>query len=73
MNLAKKVGQLLIIGFNGKSVPREIKELIHKFHIGGIILFGRNIGTPAEVLALTTELQQEARKAGYIYSLLINK
>lgn len=71
MNLEQKVGQLLIIGFNGKSVPLEIKELIHKFHIGGIILFGRNIGTPAEVLALTTELQQEARKAGYIYPLLI--
>ena len=69
--LAKKAGQLLVIGFDGKSVPSYIKELIHQYHIGGIILFARNIGTPWEVLKLTTGLQQEAKKAGYKHPLLI--
>ncbi|WP_449538168.1 beta-N-acetylhexosaminidase [Ferdinandcohnia sp. Marseille-Q9671] len=69
--LAKKVGQLLVVGFNGITVPQEIRELIHTYHIGAIILFGRNIGTPKEVLTLTTELQREAKKAGYTHPLLI--
>lgn len=71
MDLAKRVGQLLVIGFNGKSAPEEVKELIRNYHIGGIILFGRNIGTPKEVLTLTTELQHEAKVAGYTHPLLI--
>ncbi|MEK5444972.1 MULTISPECIES: beta-N-acetylhexosaminidase [unclassified Fredinandcohnia] len=69
--LAKKVGQLLVIGFNGTKVPQEIRDLIHTYHIGAIILFGRNIGAPKEVLALTTDLQREAKKAGYTHPLLI--
>ncbi|MFS0821227.1 beta-N-acetylhexosaminidase [Bacillus sp. 1P02SD] len=69
--MAKKAGQLLVIGFNGIKVPQEIRDLIHTYHIGAIILFGRNIGTPKEVLALTTDLQREAKKAGYTHPLLI--
>src|SRR5699024_12197633 len=41
-------------------------------HSIGVINFtSLNIGTPAEVLKLTTDLQKEARKAGYDYPLLI--
>ena len=71
LDLNKKVGQLLVIGFDGKKVPKKVKDLIHNYHIGGIILFSRNIGTPTDVLKLTTELQQEANNAGYEYPLLI--
>ncbi len=49
----------------------SVKELIRSYHIGGIIFFGRNIGTPKEILALTTELQREAKEAGYKHPLLI--
>ncbi|MGN7387286.1 beta-N-acetylhexosaminidase [Sporosarcina sp. SAFN-015] len=71
MNLQKKVGRLLIAGFKGITISEEIKHLIHTYHIGGIILFGRNIGTPEEILALTNSLQAEAKKAGYETPLLI--
>ncbi|MFD1735439.1 glycoside hydrolase family 3 N-terminal domain-containing protein [Bacillus salitolerans] len=71
MDLKKKIGQMMVIGFEGKTMPNSVKELIHEYHIGSIILFGRNIGTPEEVLALTSELQLEAKKAGYLYPLLI--
>ncbi|MCM3708986.1 beta-N-acetylhexosaminidase [Sporosarcina luteola] len=71
MKLQKKVGRLMIAGFKGITMSEEIKHLIHSYHIGGIILFGRNIGTPAEILALTNSLQTEARKAGYKTPLLI--
>ncbi|MDZ5473703.1 beta-N-acetylhexosaminidase [Bacillus sp. 31A1R] len=69
--LKNKVGQLMVFGFKGKTASPEIKKLIRDHHVGGIILFGRNIGTPEEVLALTTELQREAKKAGHEKPLLI--
>lgn len=69
--LRKKVGQLLVIGFKGTTASEEIKELIREHHVGGIILFGRNIGTPQEILNLTNELQKEANEAGHKQPLLI--
>ncbi|GIN40223.1 beta-N-acetylhexosaminidase [Heyndrickxia oleronia] len=71
MDLKKKVGQLMVFGFNGKEATPEIKQLIRDYHLGAIILFGRNIGTPEEVLHLTTELQREAKEAGHKHPLLI--
>lgn len=71
MTLQKKVGRLLIAGFKGITMSDEIKYLIHEYHIGGVILFGRNIGTPSEILALTRSLQEEAKSAGYTSPLLI--
>ena len=71
MTMQKKVGRLLIAGFKGITMSDEIKHLIHAYHIGGVILFGRNIGTPLEVLELTKSLQREAKKAGYKFPLLI--
>ena len=70
-NLREKVGQMMIFGFHGITASDEIKELIRNHHIGGIILFSRNIGTPEEILSLTSELQREARKAGHKKPLLI--
>ncbi|WP_462410678.1 beta-N-acetylhexosaminidase [Neobacillus sp. Marseille-QA0830] len=69
--LRKKAGQLLVIGFKGTTASEEIKELIREHHVGGIILFGRNIGTPQEILNLTNELQREAKLAGHERPLLI--
>jgi beta-N-acetylhexosaminidase len=70
-NLAKKIGELLIVGFKGKEIPLSVKELIRNYHIGGIILFSRNIGTPKQILTLTNALQKEAKEAGYKHPLLI--
>ncbi|MFS0674131.1 beta-N-acetylhexosaminidase [Ornithinibacillus sp. 179-J 7C1 HS] len=70
-SLQEKIGQLMVFGFKGKTATPEIKKLIRERHVGGIILFGRNIGTTEEVLALTTELQREAKEAGHEKPLLI--
>ncbi|WP_422122270.1 beta-N-acetylhexosaminidase [Planococcus sp. X10-3] len=72
MTLHKKAGRLMIAGFKGLTISEEIKQLIHTYHIGGVILFGRNIGTPEEILALTRSLQREAKSAGYDVPLLIS-
>ena len=65
------IGQLMVVGFKGKTAPQSIIDLIHEYQIGGIILFSHNIGTPEELLSLTSSLQLEAKKAGYEYPLLI--
>ncbi|AIF44421.1 beta-N-acetylhexosaminidase [Virgibacillus sp. SK37] len=69
--LKRQIGQMLVVGFDGKTMPKHMKEMIHEYHIGGIILFSRNIGTPSEVLQLTTALQKEAKQAGYQQPLFI--
>lgn len=69
--IEQKIGQLMVFGFKGKKATPEIKKLIREHHVGGVILFARNIGTPEEVLALTTELQREAKNAGHEKPLLI--
>lgn len=70
-NVEEMIGKRMVIGFPGKTVPDYIREMIRNYHIGGIILFGRNIGTPEEILALTTDLQSEAKKAGHEHPLPI--
>lgn len=72
MSLRQKVGQLLMIGFDGTEPSANILRMIEEEHVGGIILFVRNIGTPEEVLRLTSDLQLRAKKAGHSLPLLIS-
>ncbi|MGV3489266.1 MAG: glycoside hydrolase family 3 protein [Tuberibacillus sp.] len=65
------LGQLFVVGIKGKTVTDEVKTLIHDYRVGNFILFGRNIGNGEEVLALTSALQEEAKKAGHPSPLLI--
>jgi beta-N-acetylhexosaminidase len=60
--LRTQVGQLLMAGFTGTSLPVEIKSLAREFSLGGIIFFGRNVVEPeqiAEVAAASRELETE--------------
>jgi len=51
------VGELLISGFDGLTMPLEMREIAREFDLGGLIIFSRNVETPAQVaeLALATE------------------
>ena len=71
MTFNENIGQTLMIGFYGRTIPREVIDLIQHEHIGGIILFSRNIGNAQEVRALTHELQRIAKDGGHRYPLLI--
>lgn len=71
MDIKKAIGQLFVVGFQGKEMSKDLKRLIHDYHIGSVILFSHNIGTPEEVLALTNAIQKEAKEAGYEQPLLI--
>jgi beta-N-acetylhexosaminidase len=64
MLMSQKVGQTLMIGFEGLSVTAELRDMIEHYHIGGVILFARNIASPNQVAKLTADLQALARESG---------
>lgn len=57
LSLRQKIGQLLMAGFEGLEPDGHIERLIRQQHLGGIILFRRNIGSPVQVAALNRRLQ----------------
>jgi beta-N-acetylhexosaminidase len=61
----QKVGQLMIIGFDGTAVDAELRRMITEYHIGGVILFARNVQSPEQVARLTNELQTIALESGH--------
>lgn len=56
-SLRKKIGQLLICGFEGYKISPELEEMIVKYSIGGIILFKRNVQSVEQIKNLNLELQ----------------
>jgi beta-N-acetylhexosaminidase len=71
MSIDEQVGQLLMVGFPGKKAPPKVLELIQSGHVGGIILFSRNLGSSRQIRSLTSTLQAAARAAGHPFPLLI--
>ena len=53
----QRSGQLLLVGFEGKVAPPALLERIAAGRVGGVILFTRNLGEPAEVASLNAALQ----------------
>ena len=72
MTLRQKVGQTMMFGFHGMEPSPEITKLIRDHHVGGVIVFARNIGHPQDVLKLTVALQKIAYEAGHSHPLLIS-
>jgi beta-N-acetylhexosaminidase len=66
LTLEQALGQQFLLSFAGKKKPsREILQAIRRQHIGGIVLFrAKNMGTLAELRALTAALQKAARESG---------
>lgn len=62
----------MMFGFDGKTPNEHITEMLEKHHVGGVILFSRNVGTANEVLSLNNQLQQIAKNAGHKEPLLIS-
>lgn len=64
MSLEEKVGQMVMAGFPGYRVGTEATQLVRTHHLGGVILFGRNVQDPYQVADLTRSLQQLATGSG---------
>lgn len=60
MTPAEKVGQLVMIGIYGTAPNEDSLYMLHQYHIGGIVLFDRNIESKEQLRALTQGLQAQA-------------
>ena len=59
--LHRQIGQLVVLGFDGKAIPEEVRAIAREFDLGGVILFARNVESPEQVAAVAVEAQQLAR------------
>lgn len=66
MTLEQKIGQLMVIGFDGVTYEAGLREMVEKHQIGGVIFFARNVESPAQVARVTNELQASALKSSGI-------
>jgi beta-N-acetylhexosaminidase len=60
MTLEEKIGQLMVVGFQSSEVDGHITQMIEDYHVGGVILYDRNMVNPRQVATLTNELQDLA-------------
>lgn len=59
--LHRVVGQLALVGFEGRSVPSQLASLAREFGLGGVVLFDRNIEAPEQVAELAFDVQRLAK------------
>jgi beta-N-acetylhexosaminidase len=64
LSLAEKVGQLFMVGIEGTEVTPELAAWMATYGWGGVIIFGRNVESPAQLLYLTQGLQAAAQARG---------
>ena len=57
-------GQRLMLGFDGDRFDDRLRDIIHRFQPGGLILFKRNVAGPAALRDLSAAAQEAARSAG---------
>jgi beta-N-acetylhexosaminidase len=54
--LRHQIGRLLFVGIPGATLDAATRRTLERLHVGGVILFRRNVGDAAAVAALTAEL-----------------
>ena len=58
------VGPLVMVDFSGRCPSQRVADLIARRHLGGVVLFDKNIESTAQAASLCAELQELARRAG---------
>lgn len=71
MTIEEKVGQLIMVGFEGTQANEIIETHIRKRFVGGVVLFSRNIQSPKQTAELTNQLQRLAESTAHQIPLFI--
>ena len=58
MTLEEKIGQMLVIGIEGTELDAGALEMLRDYHVGGVILFDRNMTNKYQVTGLNANLQR---------------
>jgi beta-N-acetylhexosaminidase len=61
MSLEQKVGQLMMVGFGGRSMGPEISHLLLDHHIGSVALYSRNISNTEQLAKLVRSVRETMR------------
>ncbi len=64
MTVEELAGQLLVAGIEGKSPGEDARQAIENLHVGGIILFRRNVASGDQLAKLTNALKALNTGAG---------
>lgn len=62
MTLKEKIGQLLIVGFEGTTINEDIKKYINDYKVGGVIFFSRNIKNIDQSIKLINDIKIQNKK-----------
>jgi beta-N-acetylhexosaminidase len=71
MSLPEQVGQLLVAAVPGTTAAAGGAALVRAYHLGGVVYFGNNIASAAQVAALSNGLQRAASSQHPAVPLLI--
>jgi len=75
MRLEEKVGALFMFGFGaeggGTEVTDNLRLLIERYHVGGVIYFLRNVESARQTASLSERIQELARRSGQRLPVLI--
>ena len=66
MTTEELAGQLLVVGIEGTEPGEDARQAIEDLHVGGIILFGRNVKSASQLVALTNGLKELNNGAGNV-------
>lgn len=62
MSQTEKLGQMVMIGIQGIKVDDDSLYMLNQYHMGGVILFDRNMENPEQVKQLTSDLQAQSNE-----------
>lgn len=62
MSQTEKLGQMMMIGIQGTKVDDDSLYMLNQYHMGGVILFDRNMDSPEQVKQLTSDLQAQSNE-----------
>ena len=62
MSKTEKIGQMVMIGIQGTKVDDDSLYMLNQYHMGGVILFDRNMDSPEQVKQLTSDLQAQSNE-----------
>ncbi len=62
LSLIRKIGQLFLVGFEGKALTPQLEDLFKKYRPGGVLLLSENIENKEQLKNLISQLQSLSLK-----------
>lgn len=60
MTLEQKIGQMLMVRFNGQDYSPQLDAMITQYHVGSVIEYQTNIGNKSQLISLNSQIQHNA-------------